>query len=72
VGFLGRHLHLNLGNRASILFKKEVSRIDNENCFLTLLRLFDPSSSPGQTAKPIFLVSGWAGINFAIDIVAVK
>jgi len=34
--------------------------------------LLDPCSSPGQTAKTILQVSGRAGVDLSIDVVAVN
>jgi hypothetical protein len=74
VGFVGRHLQLTLRNGIGKLFKNKITRIKEKNAFISILlpNLFDPSSSPGQTAKTILVPSGGTRFYLTIDIVTVK
>jgi len=72
MSFFGHFLQFTVLNGVRKFLKKKITRIQNQDGFSTLLNLFCPSSPSGETAKTILLVSGRTGLDFTINVVAVK
>jgi len=72
MSFFGHFLQFTVLNGVRKFLKKKITRIQNQYGFSAFLNLFYPSSPSGETAKTILLVSGRTGLDFTINIVAVK
>ena len=53
-------------------FEKEIPSVQNKDVLAILFQFLHPCASLGQTTDPVGLVSGWTGIDLAIDIIAIK
>lgn len=72
MGLLGECRHLILRDEPRKFLEEKIPCIQKEDIFFVLLLFLDPGCSLGQTAKTILLVSGGAGVDLPVHVIAVE
>ena len=72
MGFCGHHLQLIFLNRLRVLLEEKIPCVKKKDLLCALPNFFYPTSPSGKTTDLARLPSGGAGLDLAVEIIAVE